>query len=117
MSIFIVDLREALDKGLSMRPIANMVNHETNELFFDNLEVPAENLIGEEGKGFSYILDGLNAERILIAAECIGDGYWFVERASELRQGPRRLRPADRPEPGRAVPDRREPTSKSRPPT
>ena len=60
-----------------------MVNHETNELFFDNLEIPAENLIGEEGKGFRYILDGLNAERILIAAECIGDGYWFIERASK----------------------------------
>ncbi|HUJ87582.1 MAG TPA: acyl-CoA dehydrogenase family protein [Burkholderiales bacterium] len=82
MSVFIVDKREALDKGLSMRPIRNMVNHETNEVFLDNLEVPAENLIGEEGKGFRYILDGLNAERILIAAECIGDGYWFVERAS-----------------------------------
>jgi len=82
MSVFIVDKREALDKGMSMRPIRNMVNHETNEVFFDNLEVPAENLIGEEGRGFRYILDGLNAERILIAAECIGDGYWFVERAS-----------------------------------
>jgi len=82
MSVFIVDKREALDKGLSMRPIRNMVNHETNEVFLDNLEVPAENLIGEEGKGFRYILDGLNAERILIAAECIGDGYWFVERAT-----------------------------------
>ena len=66
-----------------MRPIRNMVNHETNELFFDNLEMPAENLIGEEGKGFRYILDGLNAERILIAAECIGDGYWFIERATK----------------------------------
>jgi acyl-CoA dehydrogenase len=82
MSVFIVDKREALGKGLSMRPIRNMVNHETNEVFFDNLEIPAENLIGEEGKGFKYILDGLNAERILIAAECIGDGYWFVERAT-----------------------------------
>ncbi len=82
MSVFIVDKREALGKGLSMRPIRNMVNHETNEVFFDNLEIPAENLIGEEGKGFRYILDGLNAERILIAAECIGDGYWFVERAT-----------------------------------
>ena len=82
MSIFLVDLRQAIGKGLSVRPIANMVNHETNELFFDNLEIPAENLIGEEGKGFRYILDGLNAERTLIAAECIGDGYWFVERAS-----------------------------------
>jgi acyl-CoA dehydrogenase len=82
MSVFIVDKREALDKGLSLRPIRNMVNHETNEVFFDNLEIPAENLIGEEGKGFRYILDGLNAERILIAAECIGDGYWFIEHAT-----------------------------------
>src|SRR5204862_4564152 len=81
MSIFIVDLREAVGKGLAVRPIANMVNHETNELFFENLEIPEENLIGEEGRGFKYILDGLNAERTLIAAECIGDGYWFIERA------------------------------------
>jgi len=82
MSIFLVDKREALGKGLTLRPIRNMVNHETNEVFIDNLEVPAENLIGEEGKGFKYILDGLNAERILIAAECIGDGYWFIEKAT-----------------------------------
>ncbi len=82
MSVFIVDKRDALGKGLSMRPIRNMVNHETNEVFFDQLEIPAENLIGEEGKGFKYILDGLNAERILIAAECVGDGYWFIERAT-----------------------------------
>jgi len=82
LSVFVVDLREAIGKGLTVRPIRNMVNHETNELFFDNLEIPAENLIGEEGKGLKYILDGLNAERILIASECIGDGYWFVERAS-----------------------------------
>ena len=82
MSIFIVDLRDAIGKGLTVRPIPNMVNHETNELFFDNLEIPEENLIGEEGKGFRYILDGLNAERTLIAAECIGDGRWFVERAT-----------------------------------
>jgi len=82
MSIFIVDLRDAIGKGLTVRPILNMVNHETNELFFDNLEIPAENLIGEEGKGFKYILDGLNAERALIAAECIGDGYWFIDRVS-----------------------------------
>src|SRR5256885_414145 len=80
MSIFIVDLRDAIGKGLAVRPIANMVNHETNELFFENLEIPAENLIGTEGQGFRYILDGLNAERILIAAECIGDGYWFIEK-------------------------------------
>jgi len=83
MSIFIVDLREAIGKGLEVKPIRNMVNHETNQLFIDNLEVPAENLIGEEGRGFKYILDGLNAERILIAAECIGDGYWFVDRAKK----------------------------------
>jgi len=82
MSIFLVDLREAIGKGLTVRPIPNMVNHETNELFFDELEIPASNLIGEEGKGFRYILDGLNAERTLIAAECIGDGRWFVEKAS-----------------------------------
>ena len=82
MSIFIVDLRDAIGKGLTVRPIPNMVNHETNELFFDNLEIPAENLIGEEGKGFRYILDGLNAERTLIAAECIGDGYWFIDKVS-----------------------------------
>ena len=83
MSIFIVDLREAIGHGLSVQPILNMVNHETNELFFDNLEIPAENLIGEEGQGFKYILDGLNAERTLIAAECIGDGYWFVDKVTE----------------------------------
>ena len=83
MSIFIVDLRQAIGKGMTVRPIANMVNHETNELFFDNLEIPDENLIGEEGKGFKYILDGLNAERTLIAAECIGDGYWFIDRVTK----------------------------------
>jgi acyl-CoA dehydrogenase len=82
MSVFVVDLREAIGKGLEVRPIPNMVNHETNELFFENLEIPAENLIGHEGQGFKYILDGLNAERTLIAAECIGDGRWFVERVA-----------------------------------
>ena len=85
MSIFIVDLKHALadrgGQGMTVRPIRNMVNHETNEVFFDNLEIPEENLIGEEGQGFRYILDGLNAERTLIAAECIGDAYWFVDRA------------------------------------
>ncbi|MFW1759980.1 acyl-CoA dehydrogenase family protein [Acinetobacter calcoaceticus] len=81
MSIFMVDVKEAIKKGMVVRPIPNMVNHETNELFFENLEIPEENLIGEEGKGFKYILDGLNAERTLIAAECIGDGYWFMDRA------------------------------------
>jgi acyl-CoA dehydrogenase len=83
MSILIVDLEQAIGKGLTVQPIRNMVNHETNELFFDNLEIPADNLIGEEGKGFKYILDGLNAERTLIAAECIGDGYWFIDRAAK----------------------------------
>ena len=85
MSIFIVDLKDALPerggKGMTIRQIANMVNHETNEVFFDNLEIPAENLIGQEGQGFKYILDGLNAERTLIAAECIGDAYWFIDKA------------------------------------
>ncbi|AQQ27693.1 acyl-CoA/acyl-ACP dehydrogenase [Burkholderia cenocepacia] len=83
MSIFVVDLHDAIGHGLTVRPIPNMVNHETNELFFDNLEIPAENLIGEEGQGFKYILDGLNAERTLIAAECIGDGYWFIDKVSQ----------------------------------
>ncbi len=82
LSIFLVDLKAAIGKGMTVRPILNMVNHETNELFFDNLEIPAENLIGEEGQGFKYILTGLNAERTLIAAECIGDGYWFVDKVS-----------------------------------
>ena len=83
MSIFIVDLREAIGQGMTVRPIPNMVNHETNELFFDNLEIPADNLIGAEGMGFRYILDGLNAERTLIAAECVGDGYWFIDKVSQ----------------------------------
>jgi acyl-CoA dehydrogenase len=82
LSIFLVDLRQAIGKGMTVRPILNMVNHETNELFFDNLEIPAENLIGQEGQGFQYILTGLNAERTLIAAECIGDGYWFVDKVT-----------------------------------
>ncbi len=83
MSIFIVDLRQAIGHGMTVRPIPNMVNHETNELFFENLEIPAENLIGQEGQGFKYILDGLNAERTLIAAECIGDGHWFIDRVTK----------------------------------
>jgi acyl-CoA dehydrogenase len=81
MSIFLVDLHQAIGQGMTVQPIRNMVNHETNEVFFDNLEIPAEDLIGEEGKGFKYILDGLNAERALIAAECIGDAYWCIDRA------------------------------------
>ncbi len=83
MAIFMVDLRQAEQSGMTVRPIPNMVNHETNELFFENLEIPEENLIGEEGRGFKYILDGLNAERTLIAAECIGDGYWFLDRVTK----------------------------------
>jgi acyl-CoA dehydrogenase len=83
MSLFIVNLHEAVGRGLTLRPIPNMVNHETNELFFDNLEIPAENLVGTEDSGFKYILDGLNAERALIAAECIGDGYWFIDKATK----------------------------------
>jgi acyl-CoA dehydrogenase len=82
LSILLVDLREAVGHGLTIRPIRTMMNHATTELFFDDLEVPADALVGEEGQGFRYLLDGLNAERILIAAECIGDGRWFVARAS-----------------------------------
>jgi len=82
LSIFLVDLRTAIGTGLTVRPIETMVSHDTNELFFENLEIPAENLIGEEGGGFRHILDGLNAERSIIAAECIGDGYWFIDRVT-----------------------------------
>jgi acyl-CoA dehydrogenase len=80
LSLFLLDMREV--EGLSVRPLDMMVNHETNEVFFDDVAIPADSLIGEEGKGFRYVLDGMNAERILIAAECIGDGRWFVDRAS-----------------------------------
>jgi alkylation response protein AidB-like acyl-CoA dehydrogenase len=82
MSVFIVEMQAALGRGLTIRPIRTMINHGTTEVFFDNLEVPAENLVGEEGRGFRYILDGMNAERILIGAECIGDGRWFIEKAT-----------------------------------
>jgi acyl-CoA dehydrogenase len=81
LSVFLVDLRAEVSGRMTVRPIRNMVNHETNEVFFDNFEVPAESLVGEEGSGLLYILDGMNAERVLIAAECIGDGYWFIDRA------------------------------------
>jgi acyl-CoA dehydrogenase len=81
LSVFLVDLHDAADRGMTVKPIRNMVNHETNEVFFDDFEIPADALIGEEGNGFRYIIDGMNAERILIAAECIGDGYWFIDRA------------------------------------
>lgn len=83
LSIFLVDIAEAMKGGMDVRPIPNMVNHETNELFFDNLELPEDSLIGEEGQGFKYILTGLNAERTLIAAECIGDGYWFTDKVCD----------------------------------
>jgi acyl-CoA dehydrogenase len=82
MSVFIVDMRQARGNGLTIHPIRTMMNHATTEIFFDNLKVPAENLIGEEGKGFRYVLSGMNAERILIAAECVGDARWFIEKAS-----------------------------------
>jgi acyl-CoA dehydrogenase len=82
LSCFLIDLKQAIGNGLTVRPILNMVNHETNELFFDHLEIPEDALLGEEGQGFKTLLDGLNAERTLIAAECIGDGYWFIDRAT-----------------------------------
>ena len=81
LSMFLIDMREAVGKGLTIKPIRTLMNHSTTEVFFDDLRIPASSLIGEEGQGFRYILDGMNAERILIAAECIGDGYWFVDRA------------------------------------
>ena len=86
MSVLLVDLRDAVGNGLTIRPIRTMLNHATTELFFDDLEVPAANLVGQEGKGFRYILDGMNAERILIAAECIGDARFFIDRAPPTRR-------------------------------
>jgi acyl-CoA dehydrogenase len=83
LSVFLVDMREARGRGMEIRPIRAMINHATTEVFFDNLEIPAENLLGEEGRGFRYILDGMNAERILIAAECIGDARWFIDKARD----------------------------------
>jgi acyl-CoA dehydrogenase len=83
LSVFIVNVKQALSQGMVLKPIRNMPNHETNEVFFENLEIPEDNLIGKEGEGFAYILDGLNAERALIAAECIGDAYWFVRKARD----------------------------------
>jgi acyl-CoA dehydrogenase len=82
LSVFLVDLRESIGRGMTIRPIANMVNHETFEVFFENLEIPAANLIGKEGQGFHHVLDGLNAERAIIAAECVGDGYWFIDKVT-----------------------------------
>jgi acyl-CoA dehydrogenase len=83
LSMLLVDIRQAVGHGLTIRPIRTMMNHATTELFFDDLEVPADALVGEEGKGFRYLIDGLNAERILIAAECVGDGRWLLERAAK----------------------------------
>ena len=83
LSVFIVDVKQALSQGMVLKPIRNMPNHETNEVFFENLQIPEDNLIGKAGEGFSYILDGLNAERALIAAECIGDAYWFIRKARD----------------------------------
>ena len=83
LSVFIVDMREALGNGLEIKPIRTMINHATTEVFFDDLKIPADSLVGQEGKGFRYILDGMNAERILIAAECIGDARWFIEKARD----------------------------------
>jgi len=83
LSVFLVDLRKSLNHGVTIRPISTMINHATTEVFIDDLRIPAEQRIGEEGKGFRYILDGMNAERILIGAECIGDSRWFIQKASE----------------------------------
>src|SRR5437763_4591031 len=83
LSVFIVDMKAALGNGLTIRPIRTMMNHSTTQIFFDNMRVPAENLIGDEGKGFRYILSGMNAERILIASECIGDAKWFIKKATD----------------------------------
>ena len=94
LSVFIVDMREALGNGLEIRPIRTMINHATTEIFFDNLRIPGDSLVGEEGRGFRYIIDGMNAERILIAAECIGDARWFIGKASDYA-GERRV--FDRP--------------------
>jgi acyl-CoA dehydrogenase len=83
LSVFLLDMREARKNGMTIKPIRTMINHSTTEIFFDNVPVPAENLIGEEGKGFRYILSGMNAERILIAAECVGDARWFIKKAAD----------------------------------
>ena len=106
LSVFLVDIRESKGKGMEIRPIDAMINHNTTEIFFDNLEVPAENLIGEEGKGLSYIMDGMNAERILVASEAVGDGRWFLKKAIDYANSRVVFGRTHRQEPGRAVPDR-----------
>ena len=103
LSLFLIDLRGI--EGVTVNPIRTMVNHETNELFFDDVRIPAGTLIGEEGDGFRYILDGMNAERILVASECIGDGHWFIERVTRYAASAS-CSTADRRQPGRPVPDR-----------
>ncbi len=118
LSTFIVDMKQALADGkMTIRPIKTLMNHATTEIFFDGVEVPADALVGEEGKGFRYILDGMNAERILIAAECIGDGHWFVEKAARVRVRAGRLRPADRRRTRACSSRSPAPTRRSRPPT
>ena len=111
-------MRAALGHGLTIRPIRTMMNHDTTEVFFDNMTIPAENLIGEEGKGFRYILDGMNAERILIAAECIGDARWFIEQAPPTTRSDRDVfgRPIGQNQ-GVAVPASPAPTRRCAPPT
>ena len=106
LSVFLLDMRDAKQAGLTIRPIRTMMNHATTEVFFDNVRVPADHLIGEEGKGFRYILSGMNAERILIGAECIGDAKWFIDKATSYANGARRFRASHRPEPGHPVPAR-----------
>ena len=107
LSVFLVDMREAKNHGLEIRPIRTMMNHSTTEVFFTDMKVPAENLIGEEGKGFRYILSGMNAERILISAESIGDAKWFIAKATAYAKERVGVRPADRPEPRHPVSDRK----------
>ncbi len=106
LSVFLVDIKANLGKGLTIRKLDAMINHHTTEVFFDNVRVPAANLIGKQDQGFRYILDGMNAERILVAAECLGDARYFTAARLGLCQGAHRVRPADRPEPGHPVPDR-----------
>jgi len=103
LSVFIVDMREAKNNGLTISPIRTMMNHSTTEVFFTDMKVPAENLIGEEGKGFRYILSGMNAERILIASECVGDAKWFIAKATAYARERVVFGRPYRPEPGHPV--------------
>ncbi len=109
LSVFLVDLKEAIGHGLTVNPRRVMINNVTNELIFEDLTIPATSLVGEEGEGFRYILDGMNAERILIAGECIGNGRWFVVARFGASEGARGLRPSDRRQPGHPVPARPRP--------